>query len=823
MTKELLEQWVLNQKDTIDRCIQQASYQYWNDTNQRDNIIFDINECSKECYALSQSKDLCYDRPSIGFAYSLWYHGRRVNTFLKYFVEIIYEARNEQEITIYDLGAGTGAIQWACGLVYSGIKALNGGCPKLTIINIDTSPFMMDYNRTYLWPNFIKNYPQAQNIVVEYTLNSWNNSQLTKSSNNWITASYLFDHSENVENLKSDFLKLLESFQPQKILLLSSYNKRHFTTQLSHVLKENNYSLKEIESDLLYSGVMSATLTARNWFKQNKSIDFSGTPTWNDNALFGAVLSSNAPVFNLFGNDEAASINLYNPPIKVRREITLNSQQEKASIPDGRPTIITGPAGCGKSVVLTERIAKVVEIHNKTNQLDKLSLLVTTFNKELSYYLQNWIIELLESKKIKYTKYDEYGIKIESSNFVNIIIYHFDVLPTRLWKIYSAQDYPFYNDNLQFDNYHRMMARTAIAEIKAEEKINTAEYDGVLNQDYILDEYHRIIYGLDYASEDIFLKSPRKGRPRLPYDGPSRRFLFKAVIRYLDKLETAKYSSIISRRHKFLKKLKTGSFNSIFEYIFVDEFQDCTQSDYTIFYRLIKNPNNLVLAGDYAQAVHIGKVSDIPRDTDETTEKMKNRNYIKLDGSYRLPYRISEAIKQVSENIKINGQEDTDVITPYKGAPPGARPIFVFAENDKEMALKIVEITKAFEHFDVIDLKGDAKRRVTILEKDYGLCNELHRAVENIAETDTILRLKGMEKTCVLWSTKIKIEDEDEINNFVYTILTRTSGLLIIALYEAIDSKYVDVLKQFRNDRILIWDKQTKDFVSNNYLNLIKL
>jgi hypothetical protein len=824
MTKELLTQWVFNQKDTIDNCIQEASYQYWNDTNKRENIIFDINECSKECYALSQSKDLCYDRPSIGFAYSLWYHGRRVNTFLKYFIEIIFEARNEQEITIYDLGAGTGAIQWACGLIYAGVKSLNGTSPKLIIINIDTSPFMMDYNRTYLWPNFIKNYPQAQNIAVEYTLNSWNNSQLTKSSNNWITASYLFDHSENVENLKSDFLKLLESFQPQKILLLSSYNKRHFTSQLSQVLKDNNYTLKEIESDLLYSGLMPATLAARNWFKHNHAIEFSGTPTWNDNALFGAVLSSNAPVFNLFGNDDANSINLYNPPIKVRREITLNTQQVKASVPDGRPTIITGPAGCGKSVVLTERIAKVVEIHNKTNQLDKLSVLVTTFNKELSYYLQNWIMELLESKKIKYTKDDRYGIKIEGSTFVNIIIYHFDVLPTRLWKIYSPQDYPFYKDNLQFDNYHRKIAREAITEIKTEEKITSAEYDGVLNQDYILDEYHRIIYGLDYASEDIFLKSPRKGRPRLPYDGPSRKLLFKAVIRYLEKLEkleTVKYSSIITRRHKFLKKLKTGSLNNIFEYIFVDEFQDCTQSDYTIFYKLIKNPNNLVLAGDYAQAVHIGKVSDIPRDTDETTERMRNRNYLKLDGSYRLPYRISEAIKQLSENIKINGQESSDIITPYKGSPPGARPILVFAENDKEMAVKIIEITEAFEHFDVVDLTSDIKRKVTILEKDFNLTNELCRLAQNIAETDTILRLKGMEKTCVLWSTKINIEDVDEINNFVYTILTRTSGLLIIALYETIDRKYVDILKEFRDDRTLVWDDQTKAFIDNNYVKCI--
>ena len=56
MTKELLTQWVFNQKDTIDKCIQQASYQYWNDTNQRDNIIFDINESSKRFSSLILDK-----------------------------------------------------------------------------------------------------------------------------------------------------------------------------------------------------------------------------------------------------------------------------------------------------------------------------------------------------------------------------------------------------------------------------------------------------------------------------------------------------------------------------------------------------------------------------------------------------------------------------------------------------------------------------------------------------------------------------------------------------------------------------------------------
>lgn len=817
MTKELLTKWVLNQKDIIDKCIQEASYQYWQEKNTRENIIFDINECSKECFALSQNKDLCYDRPSIGFTYSLWYHGRRVNTFLKYFIEILFEARNENEITIYDLGAGTGAIQWACGLVFSGLKAINSVCPKLTIINIDTSPFMMDYNRTYLWPNFIKNYPQAEKINVEYTLNSWNNSELTKSSNNWITASYLFDHSENAENLKSDFLKLLESFQPQKILLLSSFNKRHFTTQLSQVLKANNYSLKEIESDLLYKGVMSSTLGARNWFKQNHSIEFTGTPTWNDNALFGAVLSSNTPVFNLFGQDDKKKINLYSPPIKVRRDIVLNPIQEKASIPDGRPTIISGPAGCGKSVVITERIVKIIDNYLKTNRIEELSILVTTFNKELSKYLQDWVLELLDKKGINYTKYENYGIQIEKSKIVNVTIYHFDILPTRLWKYYSAKDYPFNNDSLEFDDYHISIANEAIHVTKLKENITTSEFNNVLNSEYILDEYHRIIYGNDYSSEDIYLNSIRKGRPILQYNGIRRKLLFKTIIKYLEILEKNKTSSIITRRNKFLKKLNLGHINDKFEYLFVDEFQDCTQSDYTIFYRLIKNPNNLVIAGDYAQAVHLGKNADIPRDNDETSERMKNRNYIKLEGSYRLPYRISEAIKPISEKIKSNGQEDTDIITPYKGAPPGARPIFVYAENNKEMANKIVSITKTFEHFDVVDLNGEINRKITILEKDFELYRELNKIIPNIAETDTILRLKGMEKTCVLWSTKVKIVDADEINNFVYTILTRTSGLLIIAIYNAIDSEYIELLKQFRRDRILIWDKSTNDFINRNY------
>jgi len=810
--KDILINWITEQKDFLDKCIERAAYNYWNNHLSEKNLLFDINECSSECFALSSNKDLCYDRPSIGFTYSLWYHGRRINTFLKYFVEIIYESRGEKSIILYDLGAGTGAIQWACGIIYAAMKKMNVDCPQLTIINIDTSPFMLEYSRLYLWPSFLQNYPEARDIKLEYSVNSWNNTSI-ESGNHWIIASYLFDHTENMDNLKKDFSELLQQFQPKKILLISSLNKKQYIQGLANSLLRHNYKLTQVDNTQLFLGQMNSVADARRKFN-SFGTRFSGSPIWNDTALFGAVLESTAPLFDLFGEKENKTINLYNPPITVRRDIALNAFQEKASIPDGNPTIITGPAGCGKSVVITERIAKVVEQSIQMGNIKNLSVLVTTFNKQLMVYLKNWISEILTKKRILHTTYQDV-IQITGSDFANIIVYHFDILPTRIWKDYSYHDYPFFTDNLIFNHdAHLAISKIAISEIKKEENINTHEFDNVLNPEYILDEYHRVIYGQDYTNENIFMTSKRIGRPILPYNSLRRKYLFKTVIRYLEILENRNCSSIITRRNKFLKKLKSGSINNIYDFIFVDEFQDCTQSDYSIFYKLLKNPNNLILGGDYAQAIHIGKVADIPRDEDETTERMKNRVFHKLKGSYRLPYRISESLQPISEQIKLNGQENTDVITPYKGAPPGARPILVFANNENEMALKVTSILNSFKVFDIINLNDIPQRKLAIFEKDFELCKKINLIQDNICETDTVLKIKGLERTCILWSTRIQITDIEGINNYVYTILTRTSGILIIALFSDLNKVYYNIIKSLRQDRVLIWDNETKEFLN---------
>ena len=77
------------------------------------------------------------------------------------------------------------------------------------------------------------------------------------------------------------------------------------------------------------------------------------------------------------------------------------------------------------------------------------------------------------------------------------------------------------------------------------------------------------------------------------------------------------------------------------------------------------------------------------------------------------------------------------------------------------------------------------------------------------AETDTILRLKGLEKKCILWSTRVAVEYEKEVYEFVYTILTRTSSILIIALSDSTLDVYKPVIGKLNPNRLIFWDDQT--------------
>src|SRR5690349_2425318 len=114
-----MERFIAQQQSVLDEVICQAASKYYDENKNKPNFYFDVVESCTEQWLLSapDKKDLCYDRPSIGFTYSLWYQAKRVNTFLKYFISELAKEQSES-IEIFDLGAGAGAVQWAVGLVF---------------------------------------------------------------------------------------------------------------------------------------------------------------------------------------------------------------------------------------------------------------------------------------------------------------------------------------------------------------------------------------------------------------------------------------------------------------------------------------------------------------------------------------------------------------------------------------------------------------------------------------------------------------------------------------------------------------------------------
>lgn len=806
--------WIKSKQEILEEVLCNTGDKYVKDfqLSSNSNFLYDLKQCEIESLNLSRSKDLCYDRPSIGLSYAMWYLGRRVNTSLSYIIDLYAEnvIYKKTCLNLFDLGAGTGAVQIALGLCQAAAIDLKMiSYPQIRIVNIDTSPFMLEYNRSYLWDEFKKKF-HVTGIDPTFEMNSWVNNTSVNFTSPIIVTSYLFDSSENINTAKKYFASIINKNKPSNIILLTSYNKKSVLNTVTDELTTLGYGKMNLTYNSTFSGGMRMLKNWRTTFneKSNENIFSNYTPSWEERSFYAQrLLIKSAETGDLFEsfNIDINSLNLYSNPLKIRRSIKLNTQQKDAAKSNNSPTIITGPAGCGKSVVITERIKNLCE---ELNYEESISILLTTFNKSLLKYLGNWLEDILDNR---FTRRQGNRFYFKENSSPNITIYNFDVLPTTLKITYKT-------NTLIFDYEIKRYITKAVNEICSDITVDYKDYSNILDEDFLLDEYVRVIYGQQHDTFMDYLQGERTGRPyslgKQVNNKFRRELIWKVVTKFLLLLEDDKKDTIHTRRHKLLKQLRKNILTGAkYSHIFVDEFQDCTQADYQIFYGLLKNNNNLVIAGDFAQAVHLGNSASIPREDEVFRGKQKMKNFAskKLEGSYRLPFRVSECIKPLSEKIKI-GNIASDIITPYKGSPPGARPIIVYGNNTNEITSKILRLIWYYQPFSVISKEG-----IAILEKDKELEKLLNQNKGNINfTTDTILRLKGLERQCIIWSTRAKIQDEEEIYNFVYTILTRTSSILIIALFPDTPEYVWDILKMFDEDKLILWDEASKRIFSAN-------
>lgn len=792
MDKQLLT-WLQAQQPTVDLIIYRAANSYYR--HQRDtvgfaNLDYDIGVTTQESLNLSSGLDLCYDRPTIGFTYSLWYHARRVNTFLMYFLREL-TSTTAGSLDIFDLGAGTGAVQWAVGLVFAGLKACGRATPEITIINIDSSPFMLEHNRAYLWPQFLLGYPVCQAISCSFNVNSWSTPAEGSGARAWVVSSYLFDHVENKEFLADGFQALVKLYQPERVMMLTSKKKEGQQKQVAEAIKSVGYHLTAYDPTTpLFQGVLPRVTAFRQALREKRQIAIPRLPvTWDDPSFTAVALVRTQAALDFAATSPAAikEVQLYVSPLVVRRDIQLNEHQLRAAEHTSQPTIITGPAGCGKSVVITERIRNLIV----SRQYDpSLHILLTSFNIKLIDNLKLWLTSLLDSSKAWPTTD---GFRFAGSAERNITCLHFDVLPTRLGQVHKNEP------DLRFNDWHFQRMHGVARDVRRAHQLpDEGSHAKVLNAEFLLEEFHRVVYGLGYLTADDYLNQPRTGRGAKISHRP---LVWQCFERYFEQL--AHGQSFTNHRLTFLRGLRNGTIQHKFDHIFVDEYQDCTPADLEIFRHLLHDPDCIVLAGDLAQAVQIGRTSAAEKRFRNFMGLKQDRKNLRLQGSYRLPFRISEAIRAVSEQINAlyKGDRDAGVIAPYKGSPPGARPVLVYGESLLQLAGKVSEIIRTFTPF--------ALREVTILERDAALARCLREQVTIEVETETILKLKGLEKTCIIWSTSTGIEHRGEVFEFVYTILTRTSCLLIITLMPTTQEMYLPILQKLRQDRLICWDAES--------------
>jgi DNA helicase-2/ATP-dependent DNA helicase PcrA len=802
-----LKVWLKQQQPILESIILEASKKYADDFSKNDNFGYDLNCSQAEGYNLMNGVDLCYDRYTTPLSYSLWYQGRRINVFLSNFLDIIYEAcNNVQPLDIFDLGAGTGCVQFCFGLVSVALIRAGKQKPLLRIINVDSSPFMLNYLKSYLWPKALIHYPELSNLAVEYNVCSWSNHSDMNVVNPWICASYLFDSSDNEDYLSSHFDQLINDFQPEKILMLTSAqaSKKNMISSVSKKMIAKEYIISNTSAQDIYSGDMMNVTFFRKELVSRYGLKASPrNVSWSDGSFSGVGLHKKQIGLSYGLKDVPQSFDLFNSPLRVRRDVVLNDLQEKAAEFDTRPVIITGPAGCGKSVVMTEKIINTIETFKSTTPL---CILVTTFNKLLLKVLRSWVTDLFEknAKLIKqiyflgdHDRNDGTGeIKINDGVEIRIKFVHFEMLGKYIGGI----------RNIAFEeNAHRIKILTFIEDVQKSFDLKNDEYLDILNADFILEEYHRVIYGLSCKIGDgleAYQNIERKGRgTRIQLNSRKREIVWNALKLYVNWMfrDLKAGHSFIARRQLLLNKLSSENTIEKFDYVFVDEFQDCTPADFKIMTKLLKDVNNLVLSGDLAQSVHIGQSGIIPRD-----EAMNNRKYYRLMGSYRLPYRISEAIQPISKFISgYSADKDTTLeMTPSKGAPPGARPILVFGANEDTLAEKILSIKKVYNLYEL--------KMITVLEYDGQLCRCIRSRHGNV-ETSTILKLKGLEKEMVVWSLQAATEFENEVMEFAYTIMTRTNCLLVIAVSEKYHNYYKQILDLLRKDRLIFWDKESEE------------
>jgi DNA helicase II / ATP-dependent DNA helicase PcrA len=792
-------QWIVGKQELIEEIIIDACDSYmahYFSSLTDEQIQFEFQESEKDLNKLISADDCPYDRLGIPVLYALRYQARRISTVAKGLIPHL-EQYDRDNLYLFDLGAGTGAGQIVLGLWSAYCLEVGRKRPNIYLLNIDLSPFMLEMLCFHLWPVFTDHF-DADNISFSCSVNSWYNEASIDDFKDvvkpWIICSYLFDTKETPVQLVEKFQYLIRIIQPEMILFSTPNvtRKRAFMHDISNSLTALGFTIGSTTSESYLKGYTH--IVGKRAQALYELVEIKNRPTtvnWDDTSYDHITLRS-TNYGMMMATQPLQQLQLYNEAVRVHREIRLNSEQLKASEPSNRPTIITGAAGCGKSLVLVSRLVEILKLNFG---ITGKRYLVVAFNKLMVQELAIWLEKSLPDGSIVNRAYD-------NENFIAINVKQDGFEAIAEFTTYDRLIFSLISENRKISNDNSAISRAIFSFGQSQPQLHQ-KYKDILTKEFLTDEFRLIILGKSCHNLEDYLAVHRKGRGIL---GPNQR---TAVWRVLQMMMADMDHNITDtfeyRRYRASRDILSGSIRIAkkFDHVFVDEFQDFTSADISIISEYAKDINQITLAGDGTQSIRLGRTTELP----DRVGNMNRRNIIRLKESYRIPLRVAEAIAPFSKFVVglHEGDELTNIVAESRGSPPGARPVLVYGKDLREATLNMYDALRFYLGFYGIS-------DVLVMQKDF-LYNDMFEAIAEKLELnlriDTILAVKGLEAECVVWngnSTVLGTLNESIFEN-VFAMLTRTSGLLFILMTDTMPLANRIVLSKLEQSRLLPWNQ----------------
>ncbi|MBO5059783.1 MAG: DNA helicase PcrA [Clostridia bacterium] len=295
---------------------------------------------------------------------------------------------------------------------------------------------------------------------------------------------------------------------------------------------------------------------------------------------------------------------------------TLNDMQKKAVLQTEGPVLILAGAGSGKTTVLVNRIAYIIE----TKNVRPYNIMAITFTNKAANEMKERVSRVIGelSRDMWLCTFHSACVRILRSHIQllgfnpDFVIYDTADTKTVLKECYKELD-------IDEKNYPLRAAASVIS--KAKDNLQTAEMFKAVNQG----DFRMTKYGEIYELYQKKLKSNNA----VDFDD----ILFLAV-------------TVLSNNPEVLEK-----YQDRFQYIMVDEYQDTNNAQYMLISMLAAKHENICVVGDDDQSIYKFRGANI-QNILNFEDTFSNTAVIKLEQNYRSTTTILDAANAVIHNNK---------------------------------------------------------------------------------------------------------------------------------------------------------------------------